>query len=108
MELSACPKCDYDSRPRRQVKLGVLEVDIAHTGETWEQAKAKIDRAFDDALYDRHAGLKIIHGYGSRTGSSVIGPRAKSYLRHLAEETAGARFTPDRHTQGASIIWLNR
>lgn len=108
MRISACPKCDHDLGPRRLVEQGMLEVDVAHAGETWEQAKDQIDRAFDHALHYRHAGLKIIHGYGSRTGISVIGPRAKSYLRHLAEETEGARFAPDRHTQGASIIWLNR
>ncbi|MEN8694954.1 MAG: hypothetical protein ACN4GG_00575 [Akkermansiaceae bacterium] len=108
MELSACPKCDHDLGPRRVVELGILEVDIAHAGETWEQAKDKIDRAFDDAIYYRHAGLKIIHGYGSRTGISVIGPRARSYMRHLVEKTEGARFASDRHTEGASIIWLNR
>lgn len=86
MGVDDCPKCDHGSSPRRIAEQGILEVDIAHAGETWEEAKSKIDRAFDDALYYRHSALKVIHGYGSTSGRSVIGPRAKSYLRHLAEE----------------------
>lgn len=108
MGLSICPKCDHDAGRGRFTDQGILEVDVAHAGETWEEAKAKIDRAFDDALYYRHAALKVIHGYGATSGRSVIGPRAKSYLRHLADETEGARFAGDRRTEGASIVWLNR
>lgn len=104
--MTICPKCDHVA-PSRQTKQGVLTVDIAHRGETWEIAKEKLQRAFDDALYYDHSCLKVIHGYGSKTGSSVIAPLAKSYLKHLAE-VHGGRFVPDRHTTGASLVWLNR
>jgi len=104
---SACPKCD-EPYGAQQAKRGLLEVDIAHAGESWEQAKAKIDRSLDQALDRGHAGLKIIHGYGSSTsGQSIIGPQAKAYLKHLAD-WHGGRYTSDRQTPGASLIWLNR
>ena len=100
-----CPKCD--GLAPREVRQGMLEVDVAHAGETWEHAREKIVAALDEAIYYRHAGLKIVHGYGSRTGQSIIGPRATAFLRHLAEEV-GARYAGDRNNRGASIIWLNR
>lgn len=108
MGVDECPKCDHGSGASRVAEQGILEVDVAHAGETWEEAQYKIDQSFDDALYYRHSALKVIHGYGSTSGCSVIGPRAKSYLRHLAEECEGARFAADRRTEGASLIWLNR
>ena len=109
MGLATCPKCDYSGGGvTRSARNGVLEVDIAHSGETWEVAKAKLDRAIDDALYYNHSGLKIVHGWGAQSGGqSVIAPRAKAYLRHVAEEMGG-RYAVDRNTEGASILWFNR
>lgn len=109
MGLRECPKCGYAGalRAGKGTQQGVLEVDIAHSGESWEMAKKKLDQALDDALYYNHAGLKVIHGWGSSSGGeAVIGPRAQSYLRHYAE-VYGGRFTTDRHTPGASLIWFN-
>lgn len=103
--LEHCPKCD--STATREVRRGIFEVDIAHRGETWEDAREKIQRALDRALFDGYAALKIVHGYGSLSGESIIAPRARAYLRHLAEEIGG-RFVGDRHNTGASLIWLNR
>jgi len=103
--VSQCPKCDGPAPSNR--RQGILEVDIAHAGETWEHARDKIVEALDRALYHGHSGLKIVHGYGSTSGRSVIGPRAVAYLRHLAEEVGG-RYAGDRNNRGASIIWLNR
>ena len=112
MGLTECPKCDYSESENfiknRTSNLGILEVDIAHSGETWEQAKVKLDKAIDDTLYYGHSGLKVIHGWGSTTGGvAVIGPRAQSYLQHIAEQHGG-RFTKDHNTSGASLIWFNR
>lgn len=103
--MNHCPKCD--GRAPRETMQGILEVDVAHAGETWEHAREKIVEALDAAIYYRHCGVKIVHGYGSTTGQSIIGPRATAYLRHLADEVGG-RYAPDRRNQGASIIWLNR
>ena len=100
-----CPKCQTSA-----AQLGwlpVLEVDVVHAGETWLQAKEKIARGLDQAIFHHHKGLKIIHGYGSLSGSSVIAPQAIAYMRHLAE-AHDARFSKDDRNPGASIIWLNR
>jgi DNA-nicking Smr family endonuclease len=85
----------------------MLEVDVAHAGATWEHAREKIMEALNQAIHYHHAGLKIVHGYGSMSGHSIIGPRATAFLRHLAEELGG-RYASDRNNRGASIIWLNR
>ncbi len=106
MGVDVCPKCDYVDL-RRETREGVLTVDIAHNGETWEMALEKLKRSLDDAIYYDHSCLKVIHGYGSGGRESVIGPLAQRYLKHWAEENGG-RFVGDRHTHGASLVWLNR
>ncbi len=80
---------------------------MVHSGETWMMAKEKIERGLDRAIFHQHKALKVIHGYGSLSGSAVIAPQAIAYMRHLAE-THDARFSKDNHNPGASIIWLNR
>ena len=37
--MNHCPKCDGPAS--REIREGVLEVDVAHAGETWEQAREK-------------------------------------------------------------------
>ncbi|MGB0327331.1 MAG: Smr/MutS family protein [Akkermansiaceae bacterium] len=103
--MRQCPKCDGFAPG--EVRKGILEVDVAHAGETWEQAREKILDALDQALAGGFRGLKIVHGYGSTSGQSVIGPRATAYLRHLAGEVDG-RYAADRRNRGASVLWLNR
>lgn len=85
----------------------MYEVDVAHNGETWELAQQKIIHALDQAVFGHFKGLKVIHGYGSLSGNSVIAPRAISLMRHLAEQYDG-RFAKDQKNPGASIIWLNK
>lgn len=100
-----CPKCESDLRAPGS--LGILEVDVCHAGETWEEASRKITAAIDRGVYWGHKGVKIVHGHGSSTGRAVIAPRAMALMRHLAEVTGG-RFARDRQNPGASIVWLNR
>jgi hypothetical protein len=102
---ATCPKCD--STLHASASLGILELDVCHSGESWEEAACKIEQAIDQGIHWGHKGVKIVHGYGSSSGRSVIGPRAIALMRHLAERTGG-RFTKDRHNPGASIVWLNR
>jgi len=106
MGVTVCPKCDYVA-PRRSTHQGVLTVDIAHNGESWERALEALKRALDDAIHYDHSCLKVIHGYGSGGRASVIGPLAQRYLKHWAEVNGG-RFVGDRHTRGASLVWLNQ
>lgn len=100
-----CPKCG--TAVRGMVFQGVLEVDVAHSGETWEVARDKIKAAMDKALLHGHSGLKIIHGWGATSGRSVISGLAVSLLRGYAQRYGG-RLSPDRQNPGAHILWLNR
>ena len=59
---SECPKCGASLRTRHDQPL--FEVDVAHSGESWEVAKEKITKAVDLGLFGRHGGVKIIHGMG--------------------------------------------
>ncbi len=80
-------------------------MDVAHAGETWEQAREKILRAVDRGVVDGHRGVKIIHGYGASNGHGVIRAQAVPLLRVLAAKTGG-RLAPDRGNPGAHILWL--
>jgi hypothetical protein len=89
------------------VSRGLLEVDVAHAGETWDVAREKIVKAMNEALLNGHSGLKIIHGWGSSTGLSVLSGLAVTLLRGFATRYGG-RLSPDRQNPGAHILWLNR
>ncbi len=105
MEDKRCPKCGEALFGK--VFQGLLEVDVVHAGETWEEARDKIIEAVDRGIRHGHKGVKIIHGYGASTGSSRIRGRAVGLLRALAERTGG-RLAADRGNEGAHILWLNR
>ena len=102
---SQCPKCGEALRNTRY--QAVLEVDVAHSGETWEEAERKINRAVDHGIRNQHKGVKIIHGSGRTTGGSVIRGKAIDLLGELARSTGG-RLVQDNGNPGAHILWLNR
>lgn len=102
---SVCPKCG-ESSSSSTGQASLLEIDIAHQGETWEEARSKLLQAIDSSLHAGRKGVKIIHGYGSTTGQAVIAPRAIALMRQMAEQYQG-RYVKDKHTQGASLIWWN-
>ena len=103
-EGRACPKCDLPAAKQKLDELFVI--DVAHSGETWDQAEAKIMNALDTCLYEHYKGLKVIHGKGSHRGSGVIRARATQLMRFLAEQHGGT-YTLDRRTDGASLIYFN-
>lgn len=84
----------------------MLEADVAHSGESWEEAKQKIIKAVDRGLFGRHKGVKIIHGHGRSVGHSVIYRKAVDLLLELARQTGG-RIAQDNGNPGAHILWLN-
>jgi DNA-nicking Smr family endonuclease len=86
---------------------GLLEVDVAHSGETWDVAREKIIRAVNQAMLHGHSGVKIIHGWGASTGRSVLSGLAVTLLRGFAQRYGG-RLSPDKHNPGAHVLWLNR
>ena len=91
---------------RAVARLGLLVVDVAHAGESWEQARAKIEAAVDAALARGHSGVKVIHGHGASTGRARIAPLAIQWMRTLATRTGGT-FTQDRNNPGAHLIWFS-
>ena len=103
--LAPCPKCG--APPARQRGGGLLEIDIAHQGETLEIARAKLLRAIDETLFHGHAGLKVIHGCGNASGRPTIASLARSLLRAHAQKYGG-RLAADRGNPGSTILWLNR
>ncbi len=100
-----CPKCS--SPVLGHVFRGLLEVDVAHSGESWETARSKITAAINQGILHGHKGVKIIHGYGASSGRARIRHEAILLLRSLASATSG-RLSQDRHNPGAHILWLNR
>jgi hypothetical protein len=100
-----CPKCG-ESTSGRAVR-GVLEVDVAHAGETWDIAHEKILNAVNRGVMLGHSGVKIIHGWGASTGRAVISGRAVRLLDSLVARTGG-KLVQDRNNPGAHILWLNR
>jgi len=59
-----CPKCGNREAVRADGKR-VLEVDVAHGGETVERALAKLNQAASEAPAGAYMGLRVVHGYGS-------------------------------------------
>lgn len=100
-----CPKCGTEVRG--MIFQGLLEVDVAHSGESWDVAREKIIRAVNQAMLHGHSGVKIIHGWGASTGRSVLSGLAVTLLRGFAQRYGG-RLSPDKHNPGAHVLWLNR
>lgn len=103
--MTECPKCG--ERLRGRGLRGMLEVDVAHAGETWEVAREKILRAVDRGVAHGHRGVKIIHGYGGGDGRGVIRTNAVPLLRSLAVKHGG-RLAADRGNPGAHVLWLEK
>ncbi len=62
-------------RPRRQL---IYEVDLH--GMTWEEAERRLRAANREALHMGSRILKIIHGWGRETGSSVLQGKVRGWL----------------------------
>jgi DNA-nicking Smr family endonuclease len=101
--MTECPKCGRNLRG--QPWQGVLEVDVAHSGETWDVAREKILRAVDRGVVNGHRGVRIIHGIGGGRGGGVIRKNAVPLLQNLSARVGG-RLTPDAGNRGAHILWL--
>jgi hypothetical protein len=80
--------------------MGLLEVDVAHRGQTWEIARRQLLHAVQSAIFSGHSGLKVVHGRGG-----VIRDLATSYLQSLAGQYNG-KTTADKGNPGATILWL--
>jgi len=99
-----CPTCGNPLGPA--VGKELLLRDVAHAGETWEQARGKIDQALSDALLYGHSGVRIIHGRGDLPGhTGIIAREAVRYLEDLARGK-GWRLEQERRNPGAHILYF--
>ena len=109
-----CPRCDcdlddlwddyYDNLPINRLYIA----DVAHDGESLEEAKYKVEKAVEIAKFYNYKGVKIIHGYGSKRGHShIIHDNIVPFLRQLSNRY-NIKLTADKQTKGAHIIFLKR
>lgn len=97
-----CPKCN-NSLHEAFSEL-YFEIDVAHNGQTWEQARHEIEEGLNDALLYRYKGLKVIHGYGSSNRKrNIIAREARHLMRKIADNK-GYELKPDRHNLGAHLL----
>ncbi len=80
-------------------------MDLAHAGETVQTALQKLEAAVSECLFHDHASLKVIHGYGSKSGASRIKPHVLNAVNKYANRYGG-RVTPDGQNPGAHVLWL--
>jgi hypothetical protein len=104
--LSHCPKCDGKLRGEFIDELWV--VDVAHDGETVEEAELKMSQAVSAALANRRKGVKIIHGKGRRgVRGGAIRHAAVRFLRTWVKRQGYGKLVPDRRNEGAHILYFN-
>ena len=99
-----CPKCGEQIRERASCNLH--EKDVAHNGETCEEAIEKTKKAIDYALLWRCRGVKIIHGKGGRGGMSIASNVIP--LMKMLSRKNDWRCVQDRDNCGAHIIWFHK
>jgi len=88
------------------VRKELYVVDVAHQGQDWLEAQARIQQAINQALLNKFNGLKIIHGYGSQKGhTSYIKTRAVAFLKRYARDHHH-RLVPDKFSEGAHILYF--
>jgi hypothetical protein len=102
-KVTVCPKCGEDVR--LEATGQVVDIDVAHDGETVPEALRKVEAALDRALVGDARGLKVIHGHGSSGRRGAIGPAVKTWLRAEAERYAWKVVT-DKYNPGATIVWF--
>jgi dsDNA-specific endonuclease/ATPase MutS2 len=87
-----CPKCG-EKRAVRQDGKKVLEVDVAHAGETVERALAKLNQAASESLAGAYRVLRVVHGYGSGHNHT-----------HLIKEAVQKRLLALQERYGGKLI----
>ena len=87
-----CPKCG-EKRAVRQDGKKILEVDVAHAGETVDKALAKLNQAASEALAGAYMGLRVVHRYGSGHNHT-----------HLIKEAVQKRLLALQERYGGKLI----
>ncbi len=81
-------------------------MDVAHRGETVERALEKLEQAVDRCLREHRSGLRVIHGYGSLGGTSLIKPRVVAALHRYAK-SHGGRVVGEEDNPGATLLMFH-
>lgn len=103
--VRTCPKCETPLRIRKATTDDLIEIDVAHAGETVDEALDKLDRAVRFAARTGCRGLKVIHGRGSATGVSRLKPPVVAAMKQAAQ-IHGGKVVPDRNNPGAHLLWF--
>jgi len=104
--LKACPKCGQAVKNIFVNKLH--QVDIAHQGETWEEAKKKLDEALHFCKREHYKGLRVIHGGGGAAGhTGIIKQRAVEYLLKRIKRF-NATLESDSQNPGMHTVYFKR
>lgn len=99
---SNCPKCDASLRDVFCEQY--FEIDVAHFGQSREDAREQIEEGLNAALLNHFKGLKVIHGFGGdNRNRGVIAKEAKYLMQRIAARK-GYGFKPDRDNPGAHIL----
>ena len=118
LEAVRCPKCEEDLPVG--LRDALMEVDVAHSGETWTEALDKLEDALSLARRQRYRGLRVIHGVGSGgrsfdqgglnssasedwNGPGRIRREVLNYLEQALADTE-ASLEPEPHNAGAHIV----
>jgi len=97
-----CPKCDTSLHDVFSKQY--LEIDVAHAGQTREDARLQIEEGLNAALLHRYRGLRVIHGFGGSNRNRGVIAREARYLMQRIAERKGYGFRPDGENPGAHII----
>jgi len=98
-----CLKCGNREAVRADGKR-VLEVDVAHGGETVERALAKLEQAVDEVLKAGYARLRVIHGYGSQAHHTHRIQRAVRAKMEEFQKRYGGRLETDQNP--GAMDWI--
>lgn len=80
---------------------------MAHHGESWLDAEAKIEEAINLALKVHYKRLKIIHGKGTDGHTKVICNKTIEVLKKY-ERKFGYKLVEEKHNKGAHILYFNK
>ena len=97
-----CPKCETAISSIIQ-KNEHYEIDISHNGQTWEQAREEFLKAIAFSQKHRYESIRIIHGYGSAGGNSVIKDYVLTMLK-MYKEKYGWKYQQCPNNKGSHIM----
>ena len=102
-----CLKCDFVLA--EHLTDEIHEVDVCHNGEDWPTAERKILDALGRALIGGFAGLRIIHGQGSRRGhTSFIRNHSISFAAKLAKKKNYRIIRSSKNEGETSLLFADR